>query len=211
MKTTIYLVRHAETIGNIENRLTGRTDFKITENGKKTINALTKRLSNINFDSFYSSSSNRSKITIEPLAILNKKKIHELKELDEMYFGDYDGYTWDEVNKINLDIKKRQIDINEISGIPNQETMEEVADRMKKALDSILEKENGKTILICSHGVAIEALLRKIVNIPFSKERERFCQHNTAVNIIEAENKNYNLIKIADLSHIEDCVEHIKV
>ena len=34
MKTTIYLIRHTQTIGNIERRLTGRKDYDITADGK---------------------------------------------------------------------------------------------------------------------------------------------------------------------------------
>ena len=30
MKTKIYLVRHTQTTGNVERRLTGRNDFELT-------------------------------------------------------------------------------------------------------------------------------------------------------------------------------------
>ena len=50
METKIYLVRHTQTIGNIEKRLTGRCDYEVTEEGKKYIDKLTQRLKNIKFD-----------------------------------------------------------------------------------------------------------------------------------------------------------------
>ena len=37
MKTKIYLVRHTQTIGNTERRLSGRTDFEVTPDGQKYI------------------------------------------------------------------------------------------------------------------------------------------------------------------------------
>lgn len=37
MDTKLILVRHAKCIGNISNKLLGRTDFELTENGKKFI------------------------------------------------------------------------------------------------------------------------------------------------------------------------------
>lgn len=203
MKTSIYIVRHAETVGNIENRLTGRTDFKISMEGQKSIKALTNRLSNIKFDKFYASMSNRTKETIKQLAELNKKEIIQLEELCEMNFGLYDGLTWEEVNRINPSIKLRQKRINEISGIPEQETMEELAKRMQRCVCNIIKENEGNTILICSHGVAIEAFLREILQVPFNRERERFCQHNTAVNEIEFDGKKFNVIKMADISHIK--------
>lgn len=203
MKTSIYIVRHAETVGNVENRLTGRTDFQISMEGQKSIRALTNRLSNIKFDKFYASMSNRTKETIKQLAELSKKEIIQLEELCEMNFGLYDGLTWKEVNKINPSIKLRQKRINEISGIPEQEIMEEVANRMKQCIIDISKTNEGNTILICSHGVAIEAFLREILQVPFSQERERFCQHNTAVNVIEFDGKEFSVTKMADISHIE--------
>ena len=33
MKTKLYIVRHAETTGNIEKRLTGRKDYELTKKG----------------------------------------------------------------------------------------------------------------------------------------------------------------------------------
>lgn len=203
MKTSIYIVRHAETIGNLEKRLTGRTDFDISPQGRKSIELLTNRLSNIKFDNLYSSLSKRTKETIEPLAKLNKKQIIEIEELGEMSFGKYDGWTWEKVNKVNPLIKLRQIEINEISGIPEQETMKEVAERMEKCMASIIKQNEGNTILICSHGVAIEAFLRRILKVPFNKEREKFCQHNTAINQIEVDEKGkYSIIKMSDISHL---------
>lgn len=207
MKSKIYIVRHAETVGNIENRLTGRTDFEISVKGKDSIKLLTNRLLNIKFDKFYSSMSNRTKETIEQLAKLNKKDIIQLEELGEMDFGTYDGWKWKDVNKVDPSIKLRQKKINEISGIPEQETMEEVANRMKKCIIDIAKANEGKTILICSHGVSIEAFLREILKIPFSQERESFCQHNTAINEIEFDGREFDVIKMADVSHIKEKME----
>ena len=45
--TNIYIIRHAETVGNIEKRLTGRQDYEITDKGKETIKCLEKKLENI--------------------------------------------------------------------------------------------------------------------------------------------------------------------
>ena len=201
-KCRLFIVRHAQTVGNLEKRLTGMHDYEITEEGKRSIELLTKKLENINFDAIYSSPEARAKKTIEPLAIINNIQIIEKRDLCEMYFGIYDGWKWEDVNKIAPQIKKNQILTNEIYGIPEQETMEEVAERMYNCIKDICIENEGKTILIGSHGVAIEAFLRKIEGIPFSEQRERFCQHNTAINEVVYENDKFNIIKLADISHI---------
>lgn len=203
MKTRIYLVRHAETVGNIEKRLTGRKDYELTKKGEESIKKLTKRLENIKFDVIYSSTSGRTMKTIKPLAKINSLSITQLDDLCEMYFGNYDGWKWEDVNKINPEIKQRQNEINELSGIPNQETMEEASNRMYRCIKEICDKNEGKTILICSSGVVIEGFLRIIAGVPFAYERSKFCQHNVALNILEYEDGKFSIKELADLSFLK--------
>ena len=53
MKTRVFIVRHTETIGNVEKRLTGRQDYEITERGQVLIQKLTKELEKINIKDIY--------------------------------------------------------------------------------------------------------------------------------------------------------------
>lgn len=204
MKTRLFIVRHTETTGNIEKRLTGRQDYSITANGEILIQKLTRELENIKFDKIYSSTSGRAIKTIEQIANKQKLKIEESDELCEMYFGIYDGWKWEDVNKIQPEIKQKQNEINEIIGIPKQESMEETANRMYNYVLKISKENEGKTILISSHGVAIEAFLRKIENIKFKYERKKFCQHNVAINELEYENNKFKIIRLADIDYLKN-------
>ena len=203
-KTRIFIVRHTETVGNIEKRLTGRQDYEVTPRGEKLIQKLTTELSNIKFDKIYSSTSGRAIKTVENLAELNNLEIETKEDLCEMYFGKYDGWKWEDVNRIQPEIKQRQNEINEISGIEDQETMEHVADRMDKCIRNIVQANIGKTILISSHGVAIEAFLRKISGIPFNQEREKFCQYNVAINELEYKNDKFKIIQLANIDYLNE-------
>ena len=172
MKTKIYLVRHTQTVGNIEKRLSGRTDFELTLDGKKYVEKLTNRLKNIKFDKAYSSISGRAVKTIEPICKLQGLEIEKTDKLCEMDFGIYDGLKWEEVNKINPKIKQTQDEINEIAGIPGQESTEEVANRMFSFIRTVSIQNTGKVILMSSHGVAIEAFIRKVNHEKFSENKE---------------------------------------
>ena len=44
MKTRIFIVRHTETVGNIEKRLTGRQDYALTKKGRKISSIFDKRI-----------------------------------------------------------------------------------------------------------------------------------------------------------------------
>ena len=144
MKTRVFIVRHTETIGNVEKRLTGRQDYEITERGQVLIQKLTKELEKIKFDRAYSSTSRRAIKTIEPIVEKQNLKIEESDELCEMYFGIYDGWKWEDVNKIQPEIKQTQNEINEIVGIPGQESMEETAKRMYNYIFKIVNNKGIK-------------------------------------------------------------------
>lgn len=95
-------------------------------------------------------------------------------------------------------------ELYEITPKEDQETMEHVADRMDKCIRDIVQANIGKTILISSHGVAIEAFLRKISGIPFSQEREKFCQYNVAINELEYENDKFKVIQLANIDYLNE-------
>ena len=203
MKTRLFIVRHTETIGNVEKRLTGRQDYEITEKGKMLIQKLTRELESIKFDKIYSSTSGRAIKTVERIAQKQNLKIEKSSELCEMYFGKYDGWKWEDVNKIQPEIKQTQNEINEIVGIPRQESMEETANRIYNYILKILKENEGKTILVSSLGVAIEAFLRKIENIKFRYEKEKFCQYNVAINELEYEDDKFKIIRLADIEYLK--------
>ncbi|MCR5186274.1 MAG: histidine phosphatase family protein [Clostridia bacterium] len=204
MKTRIYLVRHTETVGNIEDRFVGRTDFDITKRGEKYIDELTERLEDIKFDKAYSSTSSRTRKTIQKLAKLNHLKIEEKEQLCEMNFGDYDGKKWKDIDKINPEVRKTRDLINEITHIPHQESTQEVTERMVKTMHSIAKNNVGKTILVCSHGVAIESFLRNVSGEGFTVRQNEYGQRNTAINIVEYDNSNdkFRILVLNDYSHI---------
>lgn len=202
--TKIYIVRHTQTIGNIEKRLTGRCDYELTEEGKKYVEYLTDRFKGVKIDKIYSSTSGRAIKTVLPIANMNNIKIIENEDLLEMYFGIYDGWKWEEVNKVNPKIHELQVKTNEIMAIPEQETTNEVADRMYNCIYKLAKENENKTIMIASHGVAIEAFLRRITGEPFSIKREQYSQKNTCVNELEFdfETNKFKILKLNNISHL---------
>ncbi|MCL2341741.1 MAG: histidine phosphatase family protein [Firmicutes bacterium] len=205
MKTKLFIVRHAETEGNVQKRLTGRHDYEITENGKETIEKLTEKFKFINVDSIYSSPAKRATETVQGIADFKNLRIIIDKNLAEMFFGIYDGLKWEDVDKINPTIREIQMQINEIKNIPSQESMEHVADRMHKCISNICMDNPDKTLLIASHGVSIEAFLRKITGEKFAVKRAEYSQHNTSINELEYDfnSNSFKIITLNNINHLK--------
>lgn len=202
--TLIYLVRHAQCTGNVEKRLTGYHDYELTEEGKIQAQNLAKYLENVQFDCIFTSPFKRTIDTVEPIAKKQGLKIETYRDLSEMNFGLYDGYTWEEVDK--LDKKILHNDKKEIMGIPKQEKTIHVQERMAQIIKNLVKENCNKTILICSHGISIEAFLRKIAKLPFYIDSKKYSQINTSINIVsyDSETEQFEIKELNKTEHLSN-------
>lgn len=200
--TLIYLVRHAQCIGNVEKRLTGYHDYELTEEGKIQAQNLAEYLRDVKFDCIFSSPFKRTVNTVRPIAEMQGLEIEIYRDLSEMNFGSYDGYTWEEVDKLDKTILHNSQ--KKIMGIPKQEKTEHVQERMMRAIKKLAEENLNKTILICSHGISIEAFLRGISKLPFNVESKKYSQINTSINIIcyNDENGQFEIKELNKTEHL---------
>lgn len=159
--TTVYITRHGQTVWNVEGRLQGQKNSELTEKGVKQAGLLGKRMEKVQIDRIYASPLKR---TVETAKIIRGKKNIEIVEEDgfkELNFGDYEGRR-----EIELDNEGKSYELDRIfaceekAKAPNGETLEELYNRVSKALDKILSKEKGKSILIVTHGMALRAVFK---------------------------------------------------
>ena len=100
----LILVRHGQSVWNLEKRFTGWMDVELTEKGKfeaKQSGELIKNL-NIEFGYYFASFQKRAINTLEIiLSVLNldKSKIKKAWELNERNYGDLTGKNKDEIKK----------------------------------------------------------------------------------------------------------------
>ena len=101
--SSIILVRHGQSVWNLENRFTGWVDVDITKNGeeeaKKAGNLLLKN--NLKIDYYFTSFQLRAKRTLSIIKkILNDdKQVQEFWELNERHYGALTGLNKDEMKE----------------------------------------------------------------------------------------------------------------
>lgn len=160
MKTTIYLTRHGQTEWNIEKRLQGRGNSPLTPSGKERAYELASRLEEVAIDVIYTSPIERAKHTAD---ILRGEKTIDVITHDglmEMSFGDYEGRKTEEVTKENPEWNIQLImEGHTTMCAPRGETLEEVRNRVAKAMDEIIKEYKGSTVLVVAHGITLKALM----------------------------------------------------
>lgn len=117
----LILVRHGQSLWNLERRFTGWADIDLTEQGKSEAKYAGKLVSEtqIEFDTYFTSFQKRAINTLEIiLKILNKKniKIEKAWQLNERHYGALTGLNKDEMTekhgKEQVQIWRRSFDIS---------------------------------------------------------------------------------------------------
>lgn len=149
--TTLYLVRHGQTLFNLQHKIQGFCDSPLTEIGIKQAKIARAHLDNlgISFDEAYSSTSERACDTLE---ILTDIPYSRRKNLREWNFGSYEG----EGEHLNPPLPYNDFFV-QFGG----ESQVEVEKRISEEISSIVTKETAKKILIVSHGAAIANFYRR--------------------------------------------------
>ncbi len=89
--TTLYLVRHGETVDNARQIMQGQTQGELNEQGVAQARALRDRLKDTAIDAFVSSDLNRAVQTARILAAPRGKEVTETPLLRERDWGDFTG------------------------------------------------------------------------------------------------------------------------
>lgn len=150
MKKYLYLVRHGETLFNQQKKIQGWCDSPLTPRGQKQALKVKEYLNKqgIQFDGYYSSTSERCCDTLE---LITDQPYQRLKGLKEMNYGQLEGEGEYLGSK---DPKECETYYLPFGG----ESSNTVRDRMVDTLSHVMQ--NHQSILVVSHGGACFNFLR---------------------------------------------------
>ena len=159
MKKTLYLMRHGQTLFNLQHKIQGWCDSPLTELGIKQAKVAGKWFKDhdITFDHAYSSTSERCCDTLEIITDY-KKPYKRLKQLKERNFGDFEGESED------LNPKFDDFGYDDLFPHYGGERKEDVQKRLKETLTDVMDKEDHQTVLALSHAGACMCFLSTVID-----------------------------------------------
>lgn len=168
----LYIVRHGETEWNVIKRFQGQLNTPLTEKGMKKLVETGKKLKNILFDQVYTSELGRTVASAEIILNENngyknnKLELQKLAELNEVYFGVWQGLTYEEVflkypeegNNYFYNVKNYKAENVEA------EKLEDALERFLKGINKILDSHESGNILVVTHGTVFEMFINYVEN-----------------------------------------------
>ncbi len=205
----IYLIRHAESIMNVEHPelINGRSnESPLSDLGRIQAGKLGLYLAaeEVHFDEVYSSPAVRAIGTANLACYYVKyplEKIVVCDELQEQSQGDWEGkpraplYTPDVIAAMNSD--------NWNFKAPNGESQKDVEERMLEWVnDKLLPRyEQGLTVGVFSHGMSIRCFFRGIMESS-PKNTYKIEIDNTAITRFRYARNGWHLVTLNDTTHL---------
>jgi len=157
----LIIVRHGETIDNLNHIVMGKIDGELTQKGIEQSKEVGRHLKEHHpVDMVFCSPLGRCVDTLNNILeeYPIEGEIFMSKLIEERDFGEYEGtamsgINWDEIDK---DSK-----INREMGV---ESWDDVKKRVELFLEDLKLEDENKTILIVSHGGPIRVMINKITN-----------------------------------------------
>jgi probable phosphoglycerate mutase len=184
MTTNLYLIRHGEAYTNVEAVIGGmRGDRGLTDRGIAQAQALARRLAKgeIAADVLYASTLPRARMTAELVAEALKLPISWDDELHELRPGDADGLSVEQA-RARFDGFARFLNETFTPVATGGESWGSFQMRASAALERIILRHPGQSIVVVSHGGVIEVSFMHLLELG-PQMRSRACFHvaNTAI------------------------------
>ncbi|MCD6292465.1 MAG: histidine phosphatase family protein [Deltaproteobacteria bacterium] len=168
--TTIFLLRHGETVNTLDGplRYNGHFDVDITPKALAQMAQRGLELSRFKVSTVYASDLTRCRLGGEIIAEKIGCPLILKKNLREMKMGDWEGLTLTEVEeRFPEQVTKKFADFINYR-IPGSETIIEVETRVYPEFDNLVSQHRNETIVIIAHGGVNLLLLTRALGLPSS-------------------------------------------
>ncbi|RKH50220.1 2,3-bisphosphoglycerate-dependent phosphoglycerate mutase [Corallococcus aberystwythensis] len=160
------LVRHGQSLWNLENRFTGFVDVPLTEQGRNEARKAADALQGVKFDVAYTSALTRAQQTLAILleALGQTPPVIRDAALNERHYGDLQGLNKadaaKEFGEKQVHIWRRSFDVPP----PNGESLEMTAKRVLPFYDRSIagDLRQGKNVLVVAHGNSNRSLVMRL-------------------------------------------------
>ncbi|WP_407732031.1 2,3-diphosphoglycerate-dependent phosphoglycerate mutase GpmB [Pseudocitrobacter faecalis] len=180
----VYLVRHGETQWNAERRIQGQSDSPLTQKGEDQAKQVGDRVRSLGITHIITSDLGRTRRTAEIIADACGCEVIADPRLRELNMGVLEQRHIDTLTAEEESWRRQLVNGTPNGRIPEGESMQELSERMHRALQSCLELPPGSRPLLVSHGIALGCLVSTILGLPAYAER-RLRLRNCSISRID--------------------------
>ena len=157
--TRLILLRHGETVWNVEGRYQGQGDSALTATGRAQAEAVAARLLRRRVEALYSSDLGRAVETARAVAAATGLIVNLDSRLRERHLGVFQALLKADI-RVRFRDEYRRFKIDPDYVVPGGESARQCSVRVIACLEEIAARHAGQEIAVTSHGGAANSLLR---------------------------------------------------
>lgn len=204
--TRLYLIRHAQALGNVNLTFQGHSDEPLTDKGKLQIERLCERMKEVKLDAVYASPLIRAHETAQALAASHGLSVTVTPSLKELNGGEYEGRHWQELAKIDPQFIPVWEKTPHLFHAPGGESMPELYERIGAAIHEIAKR--GGDIAVISHGCSMRNYLCRALGYEHDQLATVPLSDNTGISLIEYdESFSPHVVYINDAKHLGELAD----
>ncbi len=162
----LILIRHGQSLWNLENRFTGWVDVPLTDKGREEARRAGRLIQGVRVDVAYTSMLTRARETLQLALEASNQKPPVIADqaLNERHYGDLQGLNKEETarrhGEAQVKLWRRSYDV----APPNGESLELTAKRTLPFFDRAIggDLRQGKTVLVVAHGNSNRAIVMQL-------------------------------------------------
>jgi len=192
----LILVRHGQSLWNLEDRFTGWVDVPLTDQGREEAHRAGKKLSGYEINVAYTSGLTRAQDTLRLITESMGVSLPTIRDeaLNERHYGDLQGLnkarTAEKYGAEQVHIWRRSYDVPP----PNGESLEMTAARTLPFFDRCIlgDIAQGKNVLVVAHGNSNRSIVMSLDKM--TKEEVLALNLGTAVPVVYELNNDGSVI-----------------
>lgn len=196
------IVRHGETIWNLQHRQQGHKDSPLTDLGEKQAQALAQALSAVSFAAVYSSDLGRAAKTAEVITGALRMNISLDPHLRERNLGIMEGLTLDEIRARDPEVHGNWVLGNPEYRIPGGESEMDLRSRCVAAFGRLALEHPNSRILVVTHSGALKSLFLHTLGVP-AKAPRTFSLYNASINRFRFCDGQWYMETWGNITHLE--------
>ena len=199
----LVLVRHGQTDANLNRVLQGQSDGELNATGSRQAEELGRHLKDFRIDQIIASPMRRAQDTAAAIARHHQLAVKTSPLIVEWNCGALDGVPAEVFRK-----KLQESDVPLSSFRPEGgETLREVQQRATAFLSELIASYQNQTVLVCSHGDFMRALVSLLLQISI-EEASGIYFDNASYSILEFESGHWNPVAFNRSSEKSDRFTH---
>lgn len=200
--TELIVVRHGETIWNVDKRMQGHMDVPLNEVGRRQARAVAALLQGERLDRIYSSDLQRAHETAEIIRNGREIEMRRDSRLREFHMGTFQGMTQKEAKEQHGDAWERFFIHDADYALPGGESRSQKQVQIASFMEEVVS-EPARKFLVVTHGGILIGMLRHVLHIPVS-HYFRVRIDNAGVQRFYHEKGTWYLVSWGEVGHLAE-------